>query len=219
MTGTKEIRILLVDDHAIVREGLRTLLASEPDMTVIADTGDGRSALALARKHAPDVVLMDVGMPGLNGIDATRQISTELPMAKVLCLSMHKEKRIVSAVLRAGAAGYLVKHCASRELVDAIHAVVSGKTYLSPEIAGEVVNEMVDNAPPARGGLFGRLSEREREVLQLIAEGRSTKEIAAKLHLSEKTIAAHRLNIMEKVQLHSVADLTRYAIREGLVEP
>ncbi len=219
MTAGKRIRILLADDHAIVREGLRTLLAAEADMKVVADASEGRTAIRLAQELTPDVIIMDVGMPGLNGIDATRQLSRDAPKCKVLCLSMHKEKRIVSAILRAGAAGYLVKECAAHELVNAIRAVVAGQTYLSPEIAGEVVNEMVHAESATLGGVFGRLSGREREVLQLIAEGCTTKEIAARLNLSEKTVAAHRLNIMQKVQLNSVADLTRYAIREGLVEP
>lgn len=219
MTADNRIRILLVDDHAILREGLKSLLTAEADMTVVAEASEGASAIRLAQELMPDVIIMDVGMPGLNGIDATRQLSVEVPKSKVLCLSMHREKQVVNATLRAGAAGYLVKHCAARDLVSAIHAVVSGQTYLSPEIAGEVVNGMLHAGPATRGGVFVRLSAREREVLRLIAEGRTTKEIGARLNLSEKTIAAHRLNIMQKVELNSVADLTRYAIREGLVEP
>jgi DNA-binding NarL/FixJ family response regulator len=219
MSDATPIRILLADDHAIVREGLSALLALEPDMTVVAQADDGRRAVALAGELRPDVVVMDIGLPELNGIDATRQIAREQPRVKVLCLSMHSEKRIVMAVLEAGAAGYLVKSCASRELAEAIRNVAAGRTYLSPAIAGELVQELLRHRPGRGEGAYGELSEREREVLQLIAEGHSTKEIAAQLHRSEKTVAAHRVHILAKLHLQGVADLTRYAVREALIEP
>ena len=219
MSNATPIRILLADDHAIVREGLSALLAYEPDMTVVGHAADGRRAVALAGELTPDVVVMDIGLPELNGIDATRQIAREQPRVKVLCLSMHSEKRIVRAVLEAGAAGYLVKNCASRELAEAIRTVAAGRTYLSPAIAGEVVQELLRQRPARRGGAYGELSEREREVLQLIAEGHSTKEIAAQVQRSEKTVAAHRVHILAKLHLQGVADLTRYAVREALIEP
>jgi len=215
----KRIRVLLADDHDIVRQGVKSLLACEPDIEVVADVADGRVAVRLTRELIPDVVVMDIGMPDLNGIDATRQIVSELFPVKVLCLSMHREKQMIGAVLQAGASGYLVKNCAAGELVKAIRLLVQGKTYLSPEIAGEVVNEYVRGREAPHGNVYAELSEREREVLQLIAEGQGTKEIAAKLYISEKTVAAHRLAVMGKLHLPSIADLTRYAIREGLVEP
>ena len=218
MSQAKPIRVVLADDHAIVREGLCALLALEPDLTVVAQAADGRRAVALASELTPDVVVMDIGLPELNGIDATRQITGELPQVKVLCLSMHREKRIIGAVLQAGATGYLVKNCASRELVAAIRTVASGRTYLSPEIAGEVVQEFVRKRSGSRRGGCNELSGREREVLQLIASGRRTREIAAQLHLSDKTVAAHRLHILAKLHLEGVADLTRYAVREALIE-
>jgi DNA-binding NarL/FixJ family response regulator len=219
MNKLRKIRIVLADDHAVVREGLKSLLEAESDLVVVADAGDGRAAIEAARTLAPDVLVMDIGLPDLNGIDATRQLARDLPDVKVLCLSMHKEKRIIGAALRAGAAGYLVKSCASRELAEAIRTVARGKTYLSPDIAGDVLQELMQGADGDKKGVYAALSPREREVLQLIAAGRTTKEIAAGLHLSEKTVATHRLNVMEKLELYSVADLTRYAIREGLVEP
>lgn len=214
----KKIRVLLADDHDIVREGLKSLLAMEPDVEVVADVSDGRTAVRMARELTPDVVVMDIGMPDLNGIDATRQITQELFPVRVLCLSMHTEKHMIGAVLQAGASGYLVKNCAARELNVAIRTVASGKTYLSPDIAGAVVQEYVRGRAMPKGTVYAELSEREREVLQLIAEGRGTKDIASQLFISEKTVAAHRLAVMEKLHLQSVADLTRYAIREGLVE-
>jgi DNA-binding NarL/FixJ family response regulator len=217
MAKPKRIRVLLVEDHAVVREGLRSLLNGEPDLEVVADVGDGRAAVAASRDLTPDVVVMDVGLPELNGIDATRQILAEQPKARVLCLSMHTGKGIVGAILRAGAAGYLVKNCAASELAAAIRSVAAGKAYLSSEIAGSVVREFVHGRPDSGKGSGTDLSDREREVLQLIAEGRNSKEIGVLLRISAKTVMAHRAKIMEKLRLPCIADLTRYAIREGLV--
>ena len=215
----KKIRILLADDHDIVRAGLKSLLAGEPGLEVVADTGEGRSAVRLARELSPDVVVLDISMPDLNGIDATRQITGAGFPGKVICLSMHKQKQMIGAALRAGAAGYLVKNCAAKELAGAIRAVVAGTIYLSPDIAGEVVQDFVRGSTKPKGGENSALSEREREVLQRIAQGGNTKEIGVGLRISEKTVAAHRAAILNKLRLNGVADLTRYAIREGLVEP
>jgi two-component system response regulator NreC len=210
------IQVLLADDHKIVRDGLRVLIERCHDMQVIAEAEDGRKALQLARKHKPDVVIMDISMPDLNGIDATRQILQELPDAKVIALSMHSDKQFVDGMLRAGAVGYLLKDCAADELIQCIRIVLSGRICLSPGITGFLVNEYLH---PTRDEVLAprtELSVREREVLQLIAEGRSTKDIANSLHISIKTVETHRKNIMEKANLHSVAELTKYAIRNGL---
>ncbi|MEI6148977.1 MAG: response regulator transcription factor [bacterium] len=215
----KKMRILLADDHAIVRLGLKSLLSSEPDMEVVADVGDGGSAVRLARELLPDVVVMDITMTDLNGIDATHQIVSRNASVKVLCLSMHKQKQMICAALQSGALAYLVKNCAVRELAGAVRTGYSGKMYRSPEIAGEVMREFMREGDASEGGAFAVLSGREREVLQRIAQGRSTKEIGGDLHISEKTVATHRTAIMNKLHSNSVADLTRYAIREGLVEP
>jgi two-component system response regulator NreC len=210
------IQVLLADDHKIVRDGLRVLIERCHDMQVIAEAEDGRKALQLARKHKPDVVIMDISMPDLNGIDATRQILQELPGAKVIALSMHSDKQFVDGMLRAGAVGYLLKDCAADELIQCIRIVLSGRICLSPGITGFLVNEYLH---PTRDEVLAprsELSVREREVLQMIAEGRSTKDIANSLHISIKTVETHRKNIMEKANLHSVAELTKYAIRNGL---
>ena len=210
------IRILLADDHQIVREGLGFLIGAQSDMEVVAEAQDGRMALQLVEEHRPDVAIMDVGMPQLNGVEATRQIATEFPQVKVIALSMHDDRRFVSGMLRAGASGYLLKNCASDELIQAIRTVVANQTYLSPAITGIVVEDYVRQAeeiePPV-------LTDREREVLQLLAEGLSTKEIAGRLHVSPKTVATHRQNIMNKLELHSIAELTQYAISAGLITP
>lgn len=215
----KRIRVLLADDHEVLLEALMSLLAEQADMEVVATAGTGRDALNLADQHRPDVVVMDIGMPQLNGIDATRRLMEEDPGVKVLCLSMHKDSHMVSSMLRAGAAGYLVKNCACRELVEGIRTVASGQTYLSPAIVGDILSEPAGRGSERRGGVYAQLSAREREILQLIAEGRSAKEIAADLGISDKTVAAHRLSLMEKLECQSVADLTRYAVRQGLIEP
>ncbi len=210
------IRVILADDHKIIRDGLRALIESEPDMELLADADNGRTAVELARKLKPTVVVMDIGMPDLNGMDATRQIQAEAPCVKVIALSMHADKRYVAGMLSAGASGYLLKDCAFEELSNAIRAVAANKTYLSPGISGVVVSDYVQrlkgDAPALRPGL----TPREREVLQLVAEGKSTKEIAALLHVSQKTIETHRQRVMDKVGVRSVAELTKFAIREGL---
>jgi DNA-binding NarL/FixJ family response regulator len=210
------IRVLIADDHTIMRAGLRSLLEKEDQIEVVAEAENGRRAVQLAVTHKPDVVVMDVSMPDLNGIEATAQVLDSLPDAKVIALSMHTDKRFVMGMLRAGASGYLLKDCASRELANAIVSVASNKKYLSPDIAGVVIEDSLYGAQQEGETVSSMLSAREREVLQLIAEGWSTKQIAAHLYVSVKTVETHRRQIMKKLDLHNIADLTKYAIREGL---
>ncbi len=211
------IRILLADDHQLFREGLRALLMEEPDMEVVAEVGDGRAAVQQAGELKPDVVCMDVIMPDLNGIEAARQISSQVPGTKVLGLSAHSHSHFVGDMLKAGAMGYVLKHCASDEFVRAVRTVAGGQTYLSPAIAGTVVQSHVHDEPTARANpSTHQLTHRECEVLQLVVEGLASKQIAAKLNVSVKTVDSHRHQIMERLNLHSVAELTKFAIREGL---
>jgi DNA-binding NarL/FixJ family response regulator len=208
------INILLADDHQIMLEGLVALLEREPGLKVVGQAPDGRAAVRLAHELEPHVVVMDVTMPDLNGIDATRQILAENQQVKVIALSMHADRRFVKGMLQAGASAYLLKHSASRELIRAIRQVMAGGVYLSPEIAGIVVEDY--RTPTADTSVFAVLTSREREVLQLFAEGKSPREIAGALHLSLKTVEAYRRQIMEKLDYHSFAELIKYAIREGL---
>ena len=207
-----KIKVIIVDDHQMVREGLRSLLVGEKDMEVIAEAGDGWEGVRLAEKLAPDVVIMDIAMPELNGIEATRQILARTTGVRVMVLSMHSDKRFVERTLKAGASGYLLKDCAFEELVRAIRTVMAGQIYLSPGIASLVVRGYLENGLDSPSVL----SAREREVLQLITEGKSTREIGLLLHISIKTVETHRQQIMKKLHLRTVAELTKYAIREGL---
>lgn len=209
-------RIIIADDHTIVRHGLAKLIEAEDDMEVIAQTENGISTAELARELSPDVVVMDVAMPDLNGIDATQQILHENPKVKILALSMHSGKKFVTAMLQAGATGYLLKDCALEELISAIRTVIEGKTYLSPSITDIVVQGYVRNTEQKDDSAFSILSQREREVLQLMAEGNTTKQIALRLHISPKTVEGHRLRLMNKLDIDNVAQLTKYAIQEGL---
>lgn len=209
-------RVLIADDHKIVRDGLRALLEKRADLEVIAEAEDGRTTVQLAQELSPDVIIMDISMPDLNGVEATRQILSDAPQIKVIALSMHSDRRFVTEVFKAGASGYLLKDCAFEELHTAIHTVRANHTYLSAQIAEVVLNDYLRNLPQSDESVFSVLTEREREVLQLLAEGKSTKEIAASLHVSVKTVETHRQRTMDKLDVHSVAELTKYAIREGL---
>jgi len=211
-------RILLADDHKIVRDGLRALIGKEMGMEVIAEADTGRRALSLSRKLTPDIVIMDVSMPELNGMDATRQILEELPSVKVIALSMHSQKQFVEGMLKAGVSGYLLKDSAFEELINAVRTVMSGRLYLSPDITDIVVGGYLSSQNGRQVENPKGLTVREREVLQLIAEGHSVKEIANKLHISIKTVESHRSNVMNKLDRHTVAGLTKYAIREGLTD-
>jgi DNA-binding NarL/FixJ family response regulator len=209
---------MLVDDHKMIRDGLKSLLLQHKNMEVVGEAADGQAAVQMAGKLAPDIVVIDIGMPELNGMEATRQITELRARTKIIGLSMHADRRYVARMLKAGASGYILKDSAFEELVLAIETVSKGKIYLSPQIAGTVVNEFKRIVTDDDGSVFTLLSEREREVLQQIAEGSSTKEIAAALGVSIKTIETHRRTIMGKLNLHSVAELTKYAVREGLTE-
>jgi DNA-binding NarL/FixJ family response regulator len=210
------VRIILAEDHRITREGLVNLLQERSDMQVVGEAENGREAVRLARELSPDLVIMDVTMPDLNGIDATRIITSGSNNTKVIALSMYSDKQFVQGMIQAGASGYLLKDCAFEELVSAIQAVIQGDTYLSPGIAGIVVQDYLNKLTTDRSSADTVLTNREREVLQLIAEGNSTKEIAASLTVSVKTVETHRRQIMEKLGIFSIAELTKYAIREGL---
>lgn len=210
------IKILLADDHKLLREGLRALIEEQRNMTVVAEAEDGRSAVRLAAELSPDIIVMDISMPGLNGIDATRRIAAENPGIKVIALSMHADRNFVVEMFKAGAAGYLLKDCAFEELILAIRAVSSKKAYLSSKLSDTMIKDYVNLFPKKKLSAFSALTAREREVLQLLAEGKNTREVAAKLNVSTKTVETFRRLIMNKLDIHSVAELTKYAIRTGL---
>ena len=199
------IRILLADDHRITRQGLRSLLDKQSDMEVVAEAEEGRTAVRLVRELLPDVVIMDVSMPDLNGMEAARQITREFGNVKIVALSMHSDSLFVTEMLKSGASGYLLKDCAFEELARAIRAVVAGKTYLSPSISGVVVDDYLHRLSKADFSGLDVLTSREREVLQLLAEGKSTKQIALKLHISGKTVETHRRKIMNKLDIFLVS--------------
>lgn len=209
------VSLLLVDDHQMMREGLRHLLESQDGVEVVAEAENGNEALKLARKLAPELVVMDVDMPELNGIEATRRLAQEMPRTKVIGLSMHSDRQFVLGMLKAGASAYLLKDCAFSELIEAIRVVSRGGTYLTQQIADILVEEF-HHPRHGEGRTTSHLTSREREILQLIAEAKTSKEIAAQLNLSVKTVFAHRRNIMEKLKAKNLADLTRIAIRDGL---
>ncbi len=211
------LRILIADDHKIVRDGLKSLLGTLAGLAVVGEAEDGHQALRLARELEPDLVIMDVTMAGLNGVEATRQLTALLPGVKVIALSMHSDPRYVVGMLKAGASGYLIKDCAFEELAKAVEAVMAGRTYLCPEVAEVVVKgfiNVLERSPdPDQSEV---LTPREREVLQMLAEGASARAIAERLHVSVKTVEAHRRNIMQKLGLHSLPELTKFALREGI---
>jgi DNA-binding NarL/FixJ family response regulator len=221
----KPIRVLLADDHALVRAGIRALLASLEGVKVVGEAGDGRQALSLVQANRPDLVLMDISMPELNGLDAVAKISRDFPRVRVIILSMHTNEEYVLQALRAGAAGYLLKDAGIAELELAVRAVARGETYLSPPVSRSVIEDYLRRlGSPADVGVLPpnppeKLTPRQREVLQLIAEGRTTQEIAKRLHLGVKTVETHRAQLMERLDIHDVAGLVRYAIRTGMVTP
>lgn len=214
----KNLRVLLADDHTVVRKGLRLLLESNDGMVVVADAADGREAVTLAERHSPDVVVMDVAMPGLNGIEAARQITSKLPGTAVVFLSMHSDESYVLKALKAGARGYLLKDSAEYDLINAVKAVSEGKAFFSPAISKMLVDDyMRQMRERAVEDSFDLLTTREREVLQLLAEGKNNKEVASILGLSLYTVETHRSNIFQKLNLHSGAELILYAIRKGVI--
>ncbi len=218
MKTAKRTTILLVDDHKLFRDGLRSMLDSHSNLVVIGEAGDGQSAIKLARDLQPDIVLMDITMPDLNGIEAARRITTEAPSIKVIILSMHSDRRYIIEALKSGARGYLLKDSALEEVVSAIDDCRVDKVFLSSKISDFVINDYINIAKTGETSAYTVLSAREREVLQMLAEGKTTKEIAAQLVVSVKTIETYRKQIMDKLDLHSIAELTKYAIREGLTQ-
>ncbi len=212
----KPTRIMLADDHMIVIEGIRRALENEPALEIVAEATDGRQAVSLALDLKVDLILMDISMPNLNGIEAAQQILRKNPQIKIIILSMHSDKRFVERALKTGVWGYLLKNRAITEVVSAIQCVKQGKIYLSPGITNIVVSEFVNHLPRQEEDGINALTPREREVLQLIAEGFTTKEIASSMGISDKTIEGHRQNLMDKLNLRSIAQLTKFAIREGL---
>tara|TARA_R110002072_G_scaffold4174_9_gene29639 strand:- start:25724 stop:26368 length:645 start_codon:yes stop_codon:yes gene_type:complete len=209
------MNILLADDHAIIREGLTTLL-KQADHEIIGEADDGRSAVSMALELRPDIVVMDIGMPGMNGIEATRHLMEKMPQLQVIALSMHSDATYVGRMLQAGARGYLLKDCAFDELEEAISEVIKGRIFLGSKIQGVVVGDYVDRLAGKRPTSPVTLTAKEREVLQLVAEGKSTKEIAQALSITVKTVETHRHNIMNRLSIRSIAQLTKYAIRQGL---
>lgn len=213
-----KIRVLLAEDHTIVRQGLRALLEQSDDIKVIAEAEDGREAVNKTEQLKPDIVLMDISMPILNGIEATRQIKKKFPDIKVLILTMHTTEEYISQILHAGASGYLVKKSAHHELLSAIKAIQKGSSYLSPLVSKKVIDEYLHKTKEdIKQDRYEKLTTREREVLQLIAEGKANKEIAELLYLSVKTVETHKAHLMEKLNLHTTTDLIKYAIQKGII--
>jgi two-component system response regulator NreC len=214
-----KVRVLIVDDHAIVRDGVRMILEAQPDIEVVGEASDGREALEAARRLSPGVVLLDIAMPGMNGLEATAAIRQNLPDVQVLILTMHEDYEYFFEVLRAGASGYVLKGASSDDLVSAIRAVHQGGVYLHPAVAKNLVSDYVKRMEPGEDrARYDGLSDRERQVLKLVAEGKTSRQIAEELFLSVNTVQTHRAHIMEKLGLHNRTDLIRYAFRKGLVE-
>ena len=215
----KTIKIFLADDHTIVREGLAKLLEGEANLQVVGEAENGREAVGKVEELKPDIVLMDIAMPMLNGIEATRQIRKICPETKIIILSMHSHERYISELFRLGASGYLLKSAAGTDIINAIQASLKGETYLSPSISNKVVEGYISIKKEShQENLYNRLSNREREVFQMIAEGRSTKQIAEILFISPSTVKSHRANIMEKLEMHNISQLIQFAIHLGIVE-
>lgn len=209
-------KILLADDHKIMRAGLRSILEKQPDMEILGEAQNGLVALQLAKKLRPDLIIMDISMPDLNGIEATSRILAELSGLRVLALSMHSDRGFLIKMLKAGASGYLLKDCASEELIDAVHVIMKNRLYISPAMVDDMVRGYVQMASREDLSAFSVLTTRERDVLQRLAEGKSVKEIAHDLNISVKTVETFRHRIEDKLNLNSIAELTKYAIREGL---
>ena len=212
------IRILLADDHTVVRDGLRALLEKQPDLAVVAEAADGRDSVRLAEEHAPDVVIMDIAMPNMNGIEATRRISASCPKTAVVILSLHQDESYVLRSLKAGAKGYLLKDSLRSDVIDAIRSVAQGRSFLTRKVSRMLQEDYVRQLE--RRGLddsYDLLTDREREVLQLIAEGRTNKEAAGILNVSLTTVETHRTHILQKLGLHSVPELILYAVRKGII--
>jgi DNA-binding NarL/FixJ family response regulator len=210
------VKILIVDDHKLFRDGLRELLSGRPDLEVAGEAADGDSAVRFVRDHRPDVVLMDISMPNLNGIEATREILSFRPETKIVILSMHADRRYVIEALKAGAVGYFLKDSSATDLETGLRGVARGEIHLCPRVSTSVIREYVSLSESLESSAFTVLSDRERQVLQLLTEGLATKEVAARLHVSVKTVESHRAHIMDKLDIHSIAELTKYAVREGL---
>lgn len=217
MQEEKVIRIVIADDHMIIRDGLRLLIDKQPDMELVAEADNGRTAITHVQNLSPDVVIMDIGMRELNGIDATRLIIKKTPDVKVIALSMYSDKQFIKEMLKAGASGYLLKDSAFKELLDAIRMVVNNNIYISPSITGIITEDYLQFLTEAETSIRSTLTAREIEILQLLVESHSVKTIATTLYISIKTVETHRQNIMKKLDIHNMIDLTKYAIREGII--
>ena len=219
LNGDEKIRVLLADDHTILRAGLRMMLNAQPDIEVIGEASDGRKAIGEAQRLTPDVILMDITMPECNGIEATRQVKRLLPEVRVLVLTMHENEEYLFQMLRAGASGYMLKEAADTDLISAIRVVHSGRFYLSPSAQSMLVSDYLQRVHTGEErDSYSALTEREREILKLVAEGYTNNQIAERLFISPKTVDTHRTHIMDKLNLHSRAELVKYAIRRGLLE-
>ncbi len=219
-TTTSKIRVLLADDHAIVRQGVKLILMAEPDIEVVAEAEDGAQAVEMAKRLKPDVAVLDISMPGINGVEATRQIKAALPETHTLTLTMHSDDAYVFQLLKAGASGYVVKNAAATDLVQAVRAARRGEAFLYPSVAKAVVADYLKRLATGEGReTYDGLTEREKEILTLVAEGAANQDIAQRLYISVKTVQTHRAHIMEKLNLHDRTMLVRYAIRKGLIEP
>lgn len=214
----KSVRIVLADDHTLVRAGFRALLEDLPDVEIVAEAGDGREALQLIAAHQPDIVLLDISMPGLNGLEVAGRITREFPHIRIIILSMHAGEEYVLRALRTGAAGYLLKDAGTSELDLALKAVSRGETYLSPAVSKHVIEQYTRRVKSGHDPI-DQLTQRQREILQLIAEGYTTKQIAQKLGISPKTVTTHRTDLMERLNIHDIAGLVRYALQSGLIAP
>jgi DNA-binding NarL/FixJ family response regulator len=214
--SSAKVRVLIADDHGIIRDGVRSLLIHDLGMEVVGEAADGKEAVTLARELKPDLIIMDINMPGVNGIEAARTICHEMTDVKIVVLSMYSDKRYVKEMLSIGASAYLLKDCAFRELSTAIEKVLHNHMYISPDIGCEVIKDCLEHLGMDSSNSFSPLSPRERQVLKLIADGRQSKDIAEILNMSIKTVDGHRQNIIQKLNLHTVAELTKYAIREGI---